>query len=220
MKTILLAAAVSAVTFFHAQEVKPNEQSVPFSTGSHNAIVVSIPHANKDIVERELRSELKDWGGKYNSSKGEMTATQASMKAMGDKYFDAIGKVIETGNNEIMIAIAVDLGGAFLDSKQHNAQYKVMEEKIRKMAVRASIASIDEELSEQGKVLKTMERDKKEFEENIERSKKDIEDYKKRIADAEQKIKDNESAVSKKDGEIKDQSSKIGEIEKKKKNVK
>lgn len=220
MKKLLSLLALNIVTLATAQEVKPTEQSVPFSSGSHNAIVVTIPHAMKDIVEKELRSELKDWGGKYNNSKGEMTATQASFKAMGDKYFDAIGKVIETGNNEIMIAIAVDLGGAFLDSKQHNSQYKVIEERIRKMALRAAIASIDEDLAAQGKVLRTMEKDKKDLEGNIEDSKKAIEDYKKRIADAEQKIKDNEAAVLKKDGEIKDQTGKIGEIEKKKKGVK
>jgi septal ring factor EnvC (AmiA/AmiB activator) len=219
MKQIIVIASLIVSSISVAQEIKTTEENVSFSNGSHNAIVVTIPYGNKDAVESALKSEMKDWGGKYNSSKGEYTAMQASMKAMGDKLFDGYAKIIE-GGDMIKVAFAVDLGGAYMDSRQHSLQFKVIQERAKKFAAKAATNSIDDELEKEAKVLKSMESDKKDMEKSIESSKSDIEDYKKKIADAEQKIKENESALSKKGDEISAQSSKIQEIEKRKKGIK
>jgi hypothetical protein len=219
MKLITLIGAITTTTFFFAQEIKVTEENVSFSNGSHNAIVVTIPHGNRDVVEKELKSELKDWGGKYSSSKGEMTTSQSSMKAMGDKLFDGYAKIMDGGQNYIKVAFAVDLGGAYLDSKQHGSQYSAIKSRAEKFASRAAMQSIEDELAAEAKVLKSMEKEKVEMEKTIEASKKDIEDYKKRIAEAEQKIKDNEAGVVKKTEEISTQTTKIGDVEKKKKSV-
>jgi hypothetical protein len=218
MKQLLLAATLLTATFSFAQEVKTSEESVSFSNGSHNAIVVTIPYANKEVVEKELKSEMKDWGGKHNSSKGEHTAIQASMKAMGSKPFDGYAKIIENGD-VIKVAFAVDLGGAYMDSRQHGAQYKVIQERAKKFATKTATTGVENELAAEAKILKEMEKDKSDLEKSIESSKKDIEDYKKRIEEAEQKIKDNESALSKKGEEITIQTTKIGDVEKKKKSI-
>lgn len=219
MKQIIAIASVLWSSISFSQEIKTTEETVAFTNGSHNAIVVTIPYGNKEIVESELKSEMKDWGGKYNSSKGEYTAMQASMKAMGEKMFDGYAKIIE-GGDAIKVAFAVDLGGAFMDSRQHALQFKVIQERAKKFAAKAATGSVDEELAKEAKILKTMESDKKDLEKSIESSKSAIEDYKKKIADAEQKIKDNESALSTKGEEIATQTSKIQEVEKKKKAIK
>lgn len=219
MKTIALIAAMAATTFFYGQEVKTNEENVSFSNGTHNAIVVTIPYGNKDVVEKELKSELKDWGGKFNSSKGEMQAMGASSKAMGNKIYDGYAKIISENEKEIRVAFAIDLGGAYLDSRQHNDQYKVMNERIKKFGKNAANESINEEIAVEAKVLKELEGNKSDLEKSIEESKKDIEDYKKRIAEEEQKIKDNEAALTKKGEEITTQTSKLGDVEKKKKAI-
>jgi molecular chaperone DnaK (HSP70) len=218
MKQLLLAATLFTAAFSFAQEVKTSEESVSFSNGSHNAIVVTIPYANKEVVEKELKSEMKDWGGKHNSSKGEHTAIQASMKSMGSKPFDGYAKIIESGD-VIKVAFAVDLGGAYMDSRQHSAQYKVIQERAKKFATKTATTGVENELAAEAKILKEMEKDKSDLEKSIENSKKDIEDYKKRIEEAEQKIKDNESALSKKGEEITTQTTKIGDVEKKKKSI-
>lgn len=218
MKQIVLAATLFTAVFSFAQDIKVSEENVSFNNGSHNAVVVTVPYANRDVVEKELKSEMKDWGGKYSSTKGEHQAMQASMKAMGDKYFDGYAKVIESGD-QIKVAFAVDLGGAYLDSRQHSAQYKVIQEKAKKFAARAAEAGVENELAAEAKILKEMEKDKSDLEKSIEKSKSDIEDYKKRIAEEEQRIKDNESALSKKGEEITTQTGKIADVEKKKKNI-
>ena len=212
-------AATAIVSFTNAQEVKIDEKSVSFNNGSHNAIVVTIPYASKDVVEKELKSEMKDWGGKFESTKGEYIAMQTTMKAMGDKHFDGYAKIIESGD-VIQVAFAVDLGGAYLSSSEHGAQYKVIKEKVQKFGFKAANEGVAAELAAEAKVLKEMEKDKSDLEKSIENSKKDIEDYKKKIAEAEQKIKDNESALSQKGSDISKQTTKIGEVEKKKKAIK
>ena len=82
MKQITLLATTLFTTFVFSQEIKTSSDKISFSHGSFDAIVVTIPFGNKDIIEKELKSEMKDWGGKYNSSKGEYTAKEAKMKAM------------------------------------------------------------------------------------------------------------------------------------------
>lgn len=218
MKQIVLAATFFTAIFSFAQDIKVSEESVSFNNGSHNAVVVTVPYANRDVVEKELKSEMKDWGGKYSSTKGEHQAIQTTMKAMGDKHFDGYAKVIESGD-QIKVAFAVDLGGAYLDSRQHSAQYKVIQEKAKKFAARAAEAGVENELAAEAKILKEMEKEKSDLEKSIEKSKSDIEDYKKRIAEEEQRIKDNEAALGKKGEEITTQTSKIADVEKKKKNI-
>jgi hypothetical protein len=218
MKAITLIAAIATTSFMYAQ-VKVTEENVSFSNGSHNAIVVTIPHGNKEVVDKELKSELKDWGGKYSSSKGEMTTVQSSVKSMGDKPFDGYARILDGGSDYVKVAFAVDLGGAYLDSKQHGAQFSAMKQRAEKFASRTSVLSIEEELATEAKVLKTMEKEKVELEKTITNSKKDIEEYQKRIAEAEQKIKDSEAGLAKKSEEITAQTTRIGDVEKKKKSV-
>ncbi len=220
MKTITLIATLAVTSFFYAQEISIKEENISFSNGSHNAIVVTIPYGNKETVERELKSELKDWGGKYNSSKGEMTTKTSSMKSMGSKPFDGYARIMDGGDNYIRVAFAIDLGGAYLDSRQHASQYAAMKERIQKFASKGASSSIEAELAVEAKVLKELEENKSDMQKSIESSKKDIEDYKKKIEEAEQKIKDNEAGINKKEEEIKTQSAKIGTIEDKKKSVK
>lgn len=212
-------AATAIVSFSYAQEVQIDEKSVTFNSGSHNAIVVTIPYASKDVVEKELKSEMKDWGGKFESTKGEYIAMQTTMKAMGDKHFDGYAKVIESGD-VIQVAFAVDLGGAYLSSNEHSAQYKVIKEKVQKFAYKTANEGVAVELAAEAKILKDMEKEKSDLEESIKDSKHDIEEYKKKISEAEQKIKENENALSTKTSDISKQNSKINEVEKKKKSIK
>jgi chromosome segregation ATPase len=212
MKQLTLLAATVLTTFVFGQEVKTSNDKVSFSHGSFDAIVVTIPYANKDVVEKELKSEMKDWGGKYNSSKGEYTAKEAKMKDMGDKYFDGYAKIIESGS-DIKVAFAVDLGGAYMNHSEHKDQHKIIESRAKKFGQAASKESVNGMIEVETKTLKKLTGEKEDLLKDIERSKKDIEDYKKKISEAEQKIKDDESATQKKEGEIGTQTTKLGEVE-------
>lgn len=213
--TIIAVFTLLSVFVFGQNEVRINEEHTTFSVGSKNSIVVNIPFANLDILEKELKRELKDWGGKYNSSKDEYTSTQASFKAMGDKPFDVIAKIIKSGET-VKVAFAIDLGGAYLTSNQHQEQFNVMKDKIKAFAINASKECVAEELKTEGKVLSSLEKDQKELEKDKESLLNSIEDYRKKIAEAEKKIEENVSNQSKKKVEIAKQAEKLKEVEKKK----
>lgn len=213
--TIIAVFTLLSVFVFGQNEVRINEEHTTFSVGSKNSIVVNIPFANLDILEKELKRELKDWGGKYNSSKDEYTSTQASFKAMGDKPFDVIAKMIKSGET-VKVAFAIDLGGAYLTSNQHQEQFNVMKDKIKAFAINASKECVAEELKTEGKVLSSLEKDQKELEKDKESLLNSIEDYRKKIAEAEKKIEENVSNQSKKKAEIAKQAEKLKEVEKKK----
>lgn len=215
--TLLFSILIAAYSF--AQDISTSEQTTSFTNGSHNSIVVNIPHGNKDVIEKELRSEVKEWGGKYNSSKGEFSSIQGTMKSMGDKAFDGYAKIIEN-NGDFKVAIAVDLGGAYMESRTHSAQYKVMEARAKKFAQNCAKECVNMELAAEAKILKELEKDKSGLEKDIEGSKKDIEDYKKKISDAETKISNDEKSLKTKQDELAKQNAKIAEVEKKLKGIK
>jgi hypothetical protein len=219
MKHILFISTLVISSFSQAQEVRVSEENVEFLDGKHNALVVSIPYGNKDVIEDELKSEMKDWGGKYNNSKGVYTAIQGSMKAMGDKKFDGYAKIIGEGEN-MKVAFAVDLGGAYLTKSNHHEQYKVIEKRVLDFGREAAKECVMKELEAETKILKSLEDDKSDLEKSIERSKNDIEDYKKKIEEAEKSISENESKVSTKTGEISTQAGKVSDVEKKLKGIK
>lgn len=212
MKQLTLIVATLLTTWVVGQEVKTSNERVSFSHGTFEAIVVTIPYANKDVIEKELKSEMKDWGGKYNSSKDEYSAKQAKIKDMGDKYFDGYAKIIQSGT-DIKVAFAVDLGGAYLNSGEHRDQHKIIENRVKKFGQTASKESVNGMIELETKSLKKLNGEKEDLQKSIEGSKKDIESYKKKIADAEQKIKDDEAATQKKEGEIAAQAKKLEEVQ-------
>jgi hypothetical protein len=202
-------------SLFAQNTVSISEENNNFSVGSKNSIVVNIPYGNLDVVEKALKSELKDWDGKYNSSKGEFTSQQAKLKVMGDKPFDAYAKIITSGD-VIKVAFAIDLGGAFMTSNQHGAQFNEMREVIRKFALETAQECVEEDLKAETKKLEGFEKDQKDLEKEKENLLNAIDDYRKKISEAEKKIEENMTNQSNKKTEISTQAQKVKEIEKKK----
>jgi hypothetical protein len=212
---LFLFTILSLCTFATFGQVKASEEAITFSNGTHNAIVVTVPNGTLEGVNDQLKSELKSWGGKFDEKKGEYTAIGASMKKMGDKPFDGYAKVIENGK-EIKVAFAIDLGGAYMTSSDHSAQYKVMLEKAKEFSAKASTSSINGILKAEEKVLKSLTKEQSDFQKDIEKSQSEIEKAKKTIEEEEKKIVDNKAALEKKTAEVKAQELKISDIEKKK----
>jgi hypothetical protein len=202
-------------TLFAQNNVSVSEENTSFGVGSKNSIVVNIPYGSLDVIEKALKSELKDWDGKYNSSKGEYTTIQAKLKEMGDKPFDAYAKIITSGD-VIKVAFAIDLGGAFMTSNQHSAQFNEMRAIVKKFAVETAKECVEEDLKAETKKLESFEKDQKDLEKDKENLLNSIDDYRKKISEAEKKIGENMTNQSNKKSEISTQAQKVKEIEKKK----
>lgn len=220
MKWVLSFLFLSFVLSLFAQnEVKVSEENQSFSVGSKNCIVVTIPHGEKDFVEKSLQKELKNWNGKSSSSKDEFTMLQGTTKFMGAKAFDAYAKVLPGGDDYLRVAVAVDLGGAFLNSREHQEQYRAMSEQLKKFGKETAESCLDDHLHEENKILDRMQKDLHKLERQKEKDLEDIEDFKRKIIENEKEIEENIKNQEKTKENIKSQEEKIKIFEKKRKEV-
>lgn len=222
MNTRLALLAFFMSSFFSAfaqSDIRISEETQSFSAGSKNALVVNIPYGNKDLVEKELRKELKNWNGKYDSKGEELFTIQAVSKFMGEKAFDTYARIISVQNNEVKVAFATDLGGAFLNSRDHSELFRAMSEKLRVFAREAAVNCVKEELEKNQEVLSDMEKKQRGLEKDKKELEEDIEDYKKKIAEAEGKIRQNNQNQETQKEAIKKQSGIISEVENRLKSI-
>lgn len=211
----LFILAITAISFssFAQNQIKTSEESVAYSVGSRNSIIVTVPYGKADIVAKELKSEMKGWGGKMKAGKSESTTLQSSVKSMFErKTFDTYAKVI-TVDKEVKVAVAVDLGGAFMNSKDHPAQYAEMKARLETFAATAAKASVKDNVKAEEKILSTLEKEEKSLEKVKESHLKEIENYKKKIEESQKKIEDNIILQTKKKEEVKAQSERIKDLE-------
>lgn len=198
-----------------SQEIKIEERNVDLSSGSKNAIIVTIPYTTSDFIEKKIKDEMKDWGGKYNTSKGEFITIQSQIKELGEKMFDGYAKIISAKDGNVTVAFAFDLGGAFLTSSQHKEQYTTISNRIKAFGIRAAKEATEDEKSEQEKILRTAQKEQESLEKDKSTLEQEIEDSKRRIEEAQKKIEQNKQAQEKKKEEIKSQTFKVEEVTKK-----
>lgn len=212
----LLTLFIAAISFgaFAQGNISIKEENYSYSIGAKNSLIVTIPNTKKEIVEKELKTELKSWGGKLSGKKGEYSTFQSSVKKIFEgKTFDAYAKIFQAGT-DIKVAVAIDLGGAFLTSDQHPSQFNEMRERLYNFAVTAGTAAIKDDVKNEEKALKTLEKEQKAIEKSISSEQKNIESYKKKITDSEKKIDSNKEALLKKKADVENQGNKIKEIQK------
>ena len=135
-KIFTLALTFMAFTSF-SQEVLIKETNVNID-GSKNGFQISIPYADKKTTEKELKDLFKSWKGSFSSKKDVMKADDCKDKAMGENTFDVFGTVQENGDEGSTVFVAVDLGGAYLSSKEHANQFKVMEGDLKIWAIKTA----------------------------------------------------------------------------------
>ncbi len=187
--------------------------------GSKEGFYVSIPYGNKKQIEKELKDELKDWGGKYKD--GDFVfVDDCKLKEMGKNTFDVYASVSENPEGGAFVSLAIDLGGAYLNSKEHGAQAKVINARLHKFGVKAAKNVVDEEIKEEEKALQEREKELADLEKEQEKLEKEIEDYNKKIADNEKAIEDSKKNQEAKKSEIKDQQEKVKGVQQKKEAVK
>ena len=215
---LLLAALLfSAGMAYSQKKIEVSESSENIGGGRNNALTVMIYHEDVDAIEKAWKSRMKDLGGKNDTKNGEIFSDECKSKDMGANTFDVYAKFVPVKGEGVKLIVGVDLGGAFLSSSGHGAQYKVFKQIVYDFAMKntkdklAAAAKVEEEkLDDLNKEQKKLESDNTEL-------KEDIEEYKKKIAEAEQKIKENEVAQEAKKKEIEAQQ-KVTEVAKEKLN--
>ncbi len=187
-RTILLASAILFSTFTFSQSIKSEERSVSFESGNHNSIVINIPNVTVEFTEKKIKEELKEWGGKYSSTKNEFSVTQAKTKEIGEKLFDGQVKMIDSKPGFVSVAFAVDLGGAYLTSSQHKDQYAAFSEKLNLFAIESAKEFMNNILIEQEKKSKEILKSKVELVKEIQEFEEEIVNHNKKIEELKTKI--------------------------------
>ena len=217
MKTTTLLFALIA-SFTLSAQVKVEERNVNID-GSKNGFYITIPFGTDKQAENALKDELKDWKGKYQT-KGYIFVDDCSLKDMGDNTFDVYAKVEGNPDGGAFVSIAIDLGGAFLNSGEHGAQFKYVQGRLQSFAVKAAKSAVDDEIKAEEDILKTKQKELSDLESDQAKKEKEIEDYKKKIEENEKAIEESKKNQETKKGEIKEQESKVQEVVKKKESIK
>lgn len=222
MKIISLFAVMSmALLTVKAQySIEVREASESFSTGSQNALNVAIYERDVKDVEGAWKKRLGKMGNS-STKKGEIQCDDCKdKKGMGENTFDVYSKVTEGKEGEVVLSVAIDLGGAYMSSSAHGDQYKWFFGVVKEFAIEQTKEGIGSQVKEEQKVLADLVKEKEDLEKDTEQQKKDIEDYKKKIEEAEKQINENEKNKETKEGEIKDQEKVVEDIKAKQAAVK
>lgn len=219
-KSILFAASLIVSLSASAQKIKVKESSENIGGASHNALVVTLYEISPSDAEDEFRSFMKSYDGKRSSKDGGIFIDNANIKEMSANTVDVYGKANgKKDDKEIEFVVAFDLGGAFVSSSDHKAEYKVAEKMVRDFAVKATKDAIESKLKDAQKVQAKLEDDQKDLEKDNKKLNNDIEDYKAKIKKAEDDIVKNKSDQDKKKADIEAQKKVVSDIDTKLKAV-
>jgi molecular chaperone DnaK (HSP70) len=213
---LLFSFFISGVVI--CQSIRVKESNMNTSKGSQNSLSIEIPFVEEEFFQDELKSYLKDWG-KCKESKGEYCVLLGEWKDYGKKPFDVYVRYEAKKDAPVSVSFAIDLTGAFLNSKDHSSQFELFKKSIESFGRTCASNYISSLLEKENKTLKNLEKEQKELEEDKSDLEKEIEDYRKRIDDNLKKIEENNANQEKKKDAIKTQTGKVQEIEKKKKDI-
>lgn len=210
----LLSLAIGVVQFTHAQVV---ERSVGMSAGVQNALVLEIPAVDEGLVSDLWKDYMKDFyreKPKWQRRDKEWLSDDADIAALGmGNTVDVYAKTEQKDDNAY-IYMWVDLGGAYLNSRQHRERYTEAEKILIRFGLEVARAKVKIELEEQEDLLKDLNRDRERLISDKERSEREIERAKEAIAKAEKDIEENLKAQEEMVERIKAQEAVIKEVQK------
>ncbi|PKP02613.1 MAG: hypothetical protein CVU11_11245 [Bacteroidetes bacterium HGW-Bacteroidetes-6] len=214
MKNLFLILLVAAFAFnANGQKTKVTESTEKIGNGKNNCLVVNIAEANADDIIKEWKDKMKGFGAKV-SGKSEMMADDATILAISSNTID-VYSVTEQKDGYVKFMVAFDLGGAYLNSKEHTSGYKAAEKMIYDFAIAMAKDAVNKQLNAQKEMVSKTEKNIKDLEKENEKLAKDIEDYKKRIEDAEKKTEENKSSIETENKNLEEQNSALKDLEKK-----
>ena len=197
-----------------AQSIKVKESNSDFSVAQNvNSLGVEIPYDSQDLVEGKIKKLFKVFG-KHKESKKEHGAMMVELKDFGKMPFNAYGVSSVSNNDIVSVRFGFDLGGAFLNSKDHPEKYKVIEKIIEDFASKSVKTWVEGIVREENKRLNNLEKDQKDLVKRKEHLEKEIKDFEKKIADNKNSIKENLDSQSAKKTEIETQIKQVGLVEK------
>ncbi|HKC67814.1 MAG TPA: hypothetical protein VKG26_06255 [Bacteroidia bacterium] len=218
---LTIAVAISSLSFF-AQDIKVKESNESFSNGGHNSLSVTLYVTDANMVEKEWKSKMKDFGYDKSSEKNnEYFFDNVTMKELGNNTLDVFSKVTEQKSEKtVTLTVAFDLGGAYLSSSEHKDKFEYVKKMMHDFAVKITKEDLDDQIKAAGKVLSTLQGKQSDLEKDNKGLADDITNYNQKIKKANEQIEQNKKDIETKKGEVAAQQKVVDGIKSKKESVK
>lgn len=190
----------------NAQNLKVEEVLENMSKGTQKGLAIEFTEISEDFLWKEFKDWVDKFKGKTKVDKknNEIFSDDAFLKEISANTFDIYGKIINKGKSQKLIMF-IDLGGAFLNTQMHADKYKIMEGYLLEFGKSVIKNDLQNRLEEAENVLKKLEKEKKDLEQEQSKSLKNIEDAKNTIKKEEENIEANKKKQAEKDKQILEQ---------------
>ena len=165
----------------------------PMSQGSKNALSVDLYKTTTKFTEKLWKDYVKQFKGdtKKDRKTEEWFTDNATIGTIGGaNTVDLYAKFTEN-NDATTLGMWIDLGGAYVGSKEYSDKYAAAEKILSDFALTVQREQTKEQLNNQSDILKKLEREQRNLEKDNKNLHDDIENWKKRIAKAEADIETN-----------------------------
>ena len=199
MKTnFFLIALLLGVIRLSAQEIVVTEGKADLGGAKNPVLQVTIYESTENDVEKAWKSLMKGYNAKV-TSKEVIFSDNAKITELSTNTVDTYAMMSSTDEG-VKFSVAIDLGGAFVNSTTHATYYDIAEKMVKDFAVdvckKAVKAKYEAELAKQ----KKLENELKDLAKKKEKLANDITEWQKSIANAEKEIeiniKDQESTTT------------------------
>jgi hypothetical protein len=211
-KTAETTATVAAPTL---SLVREGERAM--SQGSKNALTIDIPKANLKLVEKLWKDYAKQFKGdtKKDKKSGEWFTDNAMVSNIGGANTVDMFVNFQEMSDMTSMALWVDLGGAYVGSKEFSDKYKAAEKIMLDFSITVQREQTRQQLEDQQDEQKKIEKQQKRLEDKNLDLHKDIENYKKKITQAEADIQTNLKQQEEQKAKIEAQKKLVEDIQKK-----
>lgn len=215
MKTQILFVLFFLLTLTLGAQIE--EQIYKMSQGSNNALALEIPAVSDKMVSDLWKDYLKDFYDakpKWDRKAKEWFSDDAEIAALGLGNTVDIYATVEEEKDNVVLRMWVNLGGAYLNSREHPERYTEAEKILMRFGLEVAREKTKEELEAEKDKLKDLQRELSRLESDNKKYHKEIERAQEAIKKAEKDIEENEEAQKQQEEVIKLQEKAIKEVEK------
>ena len=215
MQKVVLSLVV-ILSFFYASEAQVSEMTKTMSLGTQNALITSIPDADGKLIEKLWKDYIGEFG-KVKKNRKSKEYYSDNIKISSISGAGTLDVYATTQDGQLITYF--DMGNGFLSEETHGEAYAAATIFLTEFGHDVKRHMISEEIEDQEKELKSLDRELERLLSKNEGYHKDIERAKEKIAQAEANIEQNLIDQENKRLEIHSQNESIDETRERLENV-
>ncbi|MBP7821383.1 MAG: hypothetical protein KA010_00575 [Saprospiraceae bacterium] len=172
------------------------EELRSMTTGNNNSFSIAIKGVDKKLVDKEWENFVKEYKGKTKRNKktGIYFTDNAYIVGLGGANTVDLYASSAIVADSIVLTLWVDLGGSYLNSKDHLDKIIEVQNFLKRFSVKVRRITIEQLISDEEKKYKKLES-------NLDKLKNENENLRRDIDKAQKVIRDSEGGIIKNDQE-------------------